>query len=540
MLLAVICAVIIFHIKLSLELIWPTNTSVLFHGDWAQHYLSWEFFRTTPWQFPLGTLEGYAYPLVSNIGYTDSIPLLAFILKPFSSFLPNDFQYIGIWLLSCFILQAVFAFLILRSFKIEHPLSLFFGTMLFVLSPVLLFRVGHPALCAQWMILGSFWIYFKNADKLLLSIISQLALVLLASFVHPYLALMILGCAVAYFFRLLFVEKKINLLRLILLLSSAGFIMLLAWIVIGYNSLPLDDAWLTGGSFTNHSANLLSFFNPLEYSTILPNIPLRVAGQREGFAYLGLGIILLLIISVAGLTINRIKKVSLANNVKTWLWFTPIGIVALVFFFFSLSTTIDLGSVTLIDIPLPKWSQAITDTLRATGRFSWILYYLLIVTILYVISRFRFHSNIVTILLAGALVIQIMDIYPLLIRNYGSVGRYESSLSSEWEEIVKDATVIIMFHPYQADYLEKDDYIKFVYLAHQQQIPITTGYLARYDISAREAYSTGLRTAFMSGEPQHSALYITTPEFEYEFQPWLEKNLVRKQVVDGYSVYIPD
>ena len=74
----------IYHLNLSLLTLWPTNTGWLLHGDWAQHYLSWEFFRSTPWQFPLGTLENYFYPLTSNIGYTDAIPLMAFIFKPLS------------------------------------------------------------------------------------------------------------------------------------------------------------------------------------------------------------------------------------------------------------------------------------------------------------------------------------------------------------------------------------------------------------------------------------------------------------------------
>jgi len=36
--------------------------------------------------------------------FFDSIPLLAFLFKPFTSLLPEPFQYFDLWLLACFIL----------------------------------------------------------------------------------------------------------------------------------------------------------------------------------------------------------------------------------------------------------------------------------------------------------------------------------------------------------------------------------------------------------------------------------------------------
>ena len=50
--------------------------------DLSQHYLGWEFYRRTPWQFPLGLTEGIYWDKVSVI-YTDSIPLFAFSLPTF-------------------------------------------------------------------------------------------------------------------------------------------------------------------------------------------------------------------------------------------------------------------------------------------------------------------------------------------------------------------------------------------------------------------------------------------------------------------------
>ena len=58
------------------------------------------YFKETPFfQFPL--LANYSYGLENWSGtliHTDSLPLMALIFRPFSAFLPNLFQYFGIWI----------------------------------------------------------------------------------------------------------------------------------------------------------------------------------------------------------------------------------------------------------------------------------------------------------------------------------------------------------------------------------------------------------------------------------------------------------
>ena len=49
----------------------------------------------------------------SSIVFTDSLPLGAFISKYLRAFVPDTFQYFGIWLWLCFVLQALFAFKVL-------------------------------------------------------------------------------------------------------------------------------------------------------------------------------------------------------------------------------------------------------------------------------------------------------------------------------------------------------------------------------------------------------------------------------------------
>ena len=84
-----------------LRVLTPTEFGWVMQGDWRIHFLGWQFFRNEPWHWPPGRIEGYLHaPAGTAIGFTDSIPLVAFAPKPFSGLLPVTFQYLGIWLRS--------------------------------------------------------------------------------------------------------------------------------------------------------------------------------------------------------------------------------------------------------------------------------------------------------------------------------------------------------------------------------------------------------------------------------------------------------
>ena len=88
------------------RLVSPMEIDWAMKFDWRIHFLGWHIFRGEPWAWPPGTLVGYYHaPAGTSIGYTDSLPLVAFLLKPISPLLPMPFQYLGLWLTACFALQ---------------------------------------------------------------------------------------------------------------------------------------------------------------------------------------------------------------------------------------------------------------------------------------------------------------------------------------------------------------------------------------------------------------------------------------------------
>ena len=128
------------------------------NDDSVAHYLGWLFFRDSPWSFPMGANPNYGIEIASSIFFSDSIPLFAFIFKPFSSLLPETFRYVGLWLLFCFVAQSWFAWRIIGLITQDVVVKVC-ATGLFLFSPPMLNRIGaHDSLVAHWLILAALYL----------------------------------------------------------------------------------------------------------------------------------------------------------------------------------------------------------------------------------------------------------------------------------------------------------------------------------------------------------------------------------------------
>lgn len=129
-------------------------------GDTTQHYLGWVFFRNSPWHFPIGLVDGLAYPALTSVMYTDSIPLFSLFFKLLSPILPETFQFFGIWGIMAFMLQGGISSLIIYKIKASMPVALI-GSVFFIISPPVLQRMyGHTALAGHFMILLPIAVWF--------------------------------------------------------------------------------------------------------------------------------------------------------------------------------------------------------------------------------------------------------------------------------------------------------------------------------------------------------------------------------------------
>ena len=167
----------------------PSNINWLAGWDPSQEYFGWASFRNGPWLFPIGLNPNYGMEFSSSIVYSDSLPILALLFKLLSPILPNTFQYLGLWNLTCFILQAIFAWKLISLFTNERWL-LFFATGLFIFAPPFLWKVNSSnSLISQFLIIWALYLIFK--PKTSKNFYWWLLLLIFAEAIHFYIFVMV-------------------------------------------------------------------------------------------------------------------------------------------------------------------------------------------------------------------------------------------------------------------------------------------------------------------------------------------------------------
>ena len=407
--------------------------------DSAAHYLGWEYFRSAPiLQWPLGRTPGLGPGSGASISMTDSIPLMAFLFKPFTHWYDGTFQYFGIWSLTCFVLQAVSSWKLLGIW-IRGQFARGLGCCFFVITPAYLDRLTFQlGMSSHWLILFALYLFFKKDFSfkhwIILGVISTL--------VQPYLAIMVsavfLGSLIGnqHFFR-----------RLLMYLAAIGFAAYQAGLfVFGFSNAGSDG-------FGTYSANALSLVDPgfvafdrLPWSTLVPNT-WENGGQYEGFAFLGSGVLILaVLVMVKRLVATRnveevwpclivlpaIANFAFRQNAMSVLLlltsvlvsisamqllpyfqsnrFKAIKIfcIATSFSLFALSNIILVGDYSLLDFEVPRFVLDLVAIARTSGRFIWLPMYLVMTVVLVSVAR-QFPRRLGSLLLVAMLVFQVNE-----------------------------------------------------------------------------------------------------------------------------------
>jgi hypothetical protein len=104
---------------------------------------------TDKWRFPLLETKLLNAPEGANITFTDSVPLVALVFKPFRHWLPIEFHYFGAWHAIAYILQTVAATFLVRAVGQCSLIATLATACLALIQPALLSRIGHTALLSQ-------------------------------------------------------------------------------------------------------------------------------------------------------------------------------------------------------------------------------------------------------------------------------------------------------------------------------------------------------------------------------------------------------
>lgn len=400
-------------------------------GDLTQHYLGWRFFRESEWLFPIGLMNTIAWPNEVAVIFTDSIPGMAVICKLLSPILPETFQYFGLWEILCFMLQGGFA-AVLLNFSIKDLKKVLLGSVFFILAPVFVYRVFmHTALASEWLIL---WALYLGVTREQYGLKKRIALWSVLGFlcgmIHLYYVPFCLIVLCGFLLNDLIYKKQFWQA----LAQGAGYcisVFFSVYLMGGFS----HDHQLDAGGLGQFSFNLNGFINPQGWSCILPDLPLYGEGAGEGLAYLGAGI-LFLVVSAIVLAVIRRK-----NPIRWFLaWKNNVAIIFIVFVsaLASFSHELALNDKVIWNMPYPDFFVSLWGMFRSSGRFIWTVVYLIMIAVIVAVMKLIKKEKIAVTLLSAALLLQVVDIHePLCERREAFWPKTEAAELSScvWKEL---------------------------------------------------------------------------------------------------------
>lgn len=496
----------------NLSLLKPQHYDWLLTGDWGFMFLGWRSFAQDPWTWPIGQLQSYHFPVPLTMSMTDSIPLWSTLWKLLYSGSDEPLQFFGIWYLFCFTFQAITAGL-LGNKLFKNDSTQWAWIVFACFSPVLFSRTGHPALCAQGFIFLAMYRCI-GVQKLTESRLSQTSgdalLLAIASAFHPYYIPLVgsfLYGKIAFkaFYK---VVPKASTLRDLIVLTTALLMSLFAFGYLGqYRKVTY--------SLHTYVADLATFVQPLGQSRILgPNFP--VFGHAEGFAYLGLGMIISAMACGIVLLRKRNDFRSLwQNNSSAKLLLCVCGIMLLWSFgdrprIFGFK----LARLDLFYTPLYPF----VAVFRSAGRFAWPALYLIFLSCLFLFDRSRLKGPMRIGLLLLWVSVQLFDLGPLLSSPKTHDYPHRVLDPQPWQTIANGKTQMLLIPPnYPLDPCEgsryaPDDYVPLGLLASRLRLQFNSGLSANPPLGATAKYCAEAMNKFKEGRFEGEGLYILSQE----------------------------
>lgn len=415
--------------------IYDTNF-VQMGGDFTVSYLGSVFYRLDEWRWPLLTHTNLAYPYGISVHGTDGSPLLSLIFKAFHKFfgLPADVQFVGVWMLICYVLQAVFSVLIFRK-AFKNKFLIIIASLFFVAAPIMMMRVFvHINLMCHFILLWAILLWMNN--RLTKKTWAQMGIITtLAILTCPYFLPMTAGFFGVLILQQVFVEKKVKLLHAIIgilfLATVFGFWFLLLGMVT-------TEQVLTSGGWRSLSLNLTALFNPI-WSTSQVFSNLTPDADFDADNYFGFGLLILLV-----WMFPHVKHLFASENLKKH---ALISLLLVGFVLFALSPQIKCGTTVLLDYKPGALIDWLGSVFRYSGRFFWPIWYLLA---FFLIRQFaRSFPKGVFILLPLLLCVQIWDLYPAyrLKQNFAMTMYIppEPFVSEEWDRLDREYKNVFIF-----------------------------------------------------------------------------------------------
>ena len=559
--------------------------------DSATHYLGWEFFRQAPLlQWPPGKSPNLGPMGGSGVALTDSLPLFALIFKPLTFWFSQPFQYFGIWVLTCFVLQAVFAWKLLTIWvkQWEHVVL---GTYFFCFAPIFIDRMTvHLALAGHWVLLAGLYLLFSPKSKFkhwtLLAVVSML--------VQPYLAII---CAALFFAWALIalIETRAYFQVIKKLSIFIGVLFISGWSA-GLFFFGLGSAQAAG--FGTYSANVLAWVDPgfpwyekALWSRYVPD-QWQNTGQYEGMNYLGSGVLLLAFVALgyqlikgtwksrgmqvaiilsfvaafgrsgstqrdlvfllgvlSAVMISVLSKHFLLNRSATVVYvllFTSLILIAF-------TNQIFIGDFLVANFTVPESIINLLSVVRTSGRMLWPVTYMLIALVIVLVSR-NFRRELASGFIVLVIFFQVFE-------SVGAVGVTKSMftrsgptevlVSPLWDtlgEKYQNIAIVLpndgpILYPTNPDFAAPEGsflWREIGLFAVKHHMQLNSFYFSREPTLQNESEARLLRTTVNTGEYRKDTLYVFIDSNMWEIAKQKESGSAFVEVLDSVPVLAPD
>lgn len=396
-------------------------------GDNTAGYIAQLFYLSDKWRFPIGANPNFGLDLSTSLIYTGPpVPLM--LLQKVLRIDPS-LQFIGFWLLTVIALQILFGNLLGKTLGLSTFQSKIFALLL--VTPFFLYRFQfHFWLTSHFLLIWALWIAIRSIKETRLMTREVLLLLIFAYLINTYLLVMSLIILSYPIVIQIVTYKNIsrNLARhimgmLVTLMFTYFVVDFRAQKATLFESLRMNFT----GQYTFNPSNLLAMINP-EVGTardctkghcvfgdkpppsyIVENFSLLnfdlggVQGDHDGFLYLGLGIIFLLSLSIA----LELKTRGWWNTRNLFSQHRVLLAYVVCVTLFSVTWKVSFGNYQL-NIGDPKIIRWALSIFRASGRFMWIIAYLLLALCVVILLR-RLKTELVTVFLVLTVLIQGLD-----------------------------------------------------------------------------------------------------------------------------------
>ncbi len=532
----------------------PTNDSWLLPTpnrlDHAVAQLNWEFYRSAPVaQWPpvlipdLGVGWGTVYVPFS------SGSLFGLIFKWFGFILPDTFQFLGLWLLFSFTMLGYWSVRLVRV-VVDKPSIVWLGSTLLALSPTIFYRIGvlgHFELSAHWLLFAAIWNYysidFRGRWWALICIVTLV--------VNVYLFAMVFAVFLASVVKHLAIGLK---WRTIALKSSVVVCLtLISFAVFGFLEYRENAKGL--GFFRSNALSFLypnfalggtvsgSFSRLLDRTGIFLNRPF-IAYEREGFNYLGTGVILGIVLAVV-LSVLNFRRIPWPK-VRVLL---PLLAMSVAFYLNSLSNQIALGRREIFQLPIPSTLLQARQIFRTAERFVWLLAYVLVLFVIASVVHWIRSFRVAASILGFLLVVQIIDSSAGIAQSRQMLHSQTSvpTLSEETWDMATQGRSKIVFVPtfdFISDsdspavdaWLENTRFFPLLKLAADENLSTNFSVTGRPVTRLVAEENRRLERVFLSGNLDKSSIYVFAIRESWDGMRARFGSKANFEVLDGYFI----